>query len=133
MQTIFGIFLMLHGIVFGLYAGHAFKLYEMSPGMMWPDNSWAFTNIFGTDGTRALAGITYLLTALGFTIGGIGLLVMKEWWNPVIVVATAVSSMFIILLWDGKLLNLHDKGAVGLVINLVLLAIILILHWPANV
>ena len=45
--VIFGVFLMLHGLVHLLYLGQSQRFFELQPGMTWPDgpgrsrDSWA--------------------------------------------------------------------------------------------
>jgi len=56
--------------------------------------------------------------------------VRQAWWRPVIVGAATLSAAIFILLWDGALQNLHDKGAIGILINLAILVAVLVLRWP---
>jgi hypothetical protein len=42
-----------------------------------------------------------------------------------------LSSGIFIVFWDGKLQSLADKGGIGLLINLAILAVVLILGQPA--
>ena len=41
------LFLFLHGMVHLLYAGHSLRLFELRPGLSWPDSSWAFSRLGG--------------------------------------------------------------------------------------
>jgi len=43
MESIVGIFLILHGLVHFLYAGQSIRLFELQAGMIWPDASWALS------------------------------------------------------------------------------------------
>jgi hypothetical protein len=94
--------------------------------MTWPDDSWALSRLFGDRVTRGLTSITFILVAMGFVAGGVGLIFNQPWWHPIVVGAAAVSSVMIILLWDGKPHKLDNQGGVGLLINLALLALLLI-------
>lgn len=130
LQLIFGVFLVLHGVVHALYFGQSRRLFELQPGMIWPDGSWAFSKLLGDEATRMLASISFMLAAIGFAVGGIGLLVKHAWWRPVVVGSAAFSAVIIVLFWDGKMQKLHDKGGIGLLINLAILVAVLILRWP---
>ena len=130
MMFIFGICIALHGLVHLLYAGQSARRFELKPGMVWPDGSWAFSRLLGDEATRNLAGISLILAAIGFVAGGIGILASQAWWRPVVVGAAAFSSMVYLLLWNGGTQNLDGQGAVGLLIDIALLVAVLILRWP---
>jgi hypothetical protein len=130
MKFIIGIFLILHGIVYLLYFGQSMKFFELRPGMAWPEGSWAFSTFFGNDTLRLLGGIFCLIGAAGFIAGGIGILAMQPWWRPLVIAAAVFSSLIFILLWNGNMQNLSDKGGIGILINIVILAALLIFRWP---
>jgi hypothetical protein len=47
------------------------------------------------------------------------------------VIGSAVfSSLIYILFWDGVIQNLDNKGGIGILINLAILAALLLFHWP---
>jgi hypothetical protein len=117
-----GVFVVLHGLVHLLYFGQSRRLFELRPGMIWPDDSWAFSKLLGEQGIRWLASVPLLLAAIGFVAGGIGLLINSGWWPTVLAVSAALSSLITILFWDGKMKKLDDQGFIGLLINLVILA-----------
>ena len=131
MKYVFGLFIVLHGLVFLLYAGQSRRLFELQPGMAWPDGSWAFSKLLGDETTRALASIACASAAIGFVAGGIGIFARQAWWRPVVVGSAAFSAVFIILFWDGEKHKLDDKGGIGLFINIAILVAVLILRWPA--
>ena len=128
---ILSIFCILHGLVHLLYAGQSRRLFELRPGMVWPDGSWLFSRLLGDETTRLLASLLLALAALGFVAGGLGLLIRQDWWRPVTVSAAVVSGAIFLVFWDGRFQALDDKGGVGLLINLALLVVVLILGWPA--
>jgi hypothetical protein len=130
LRIIFGVFMLLHGLIHLLYVGQSARLFELQPGLVWPDGSWAFSKLIGDETTRTLASILYALAAVGFVAGGIGILVKQAWWNPVVVVSAAFSAVVVILLWDGGLQRLADKGAIAVLINLAILVAVLVLRWP---
>jgi hypothetical protein len=130
MRIILGIFFVLHGLVHMLYFGQSIRQFELSPGLLWPDGSWAFTKLIGDEGTRLLAGIACVLAAVGFVTGGAALFASQAWWRPIIIASAAFSAVIYILLWDGGFQRLADKGGVGILINLVILSALLVLKWP---
>ncbi|HEX6386625.1 MAG TPA: hypothetical protein VF177_18300, partial [Anaerolineae bacterium] len=102
----------------------------LQPGMVWPEGSWAFSKLLGDEATRLLASIALVLAAIGFVAGGIGIVVMQAWWLPVVMGSAVFSAVIFLLFWDGTVQKLDDKGGVGLLINLAILAVLLLLRWP---
>jgi hypothetical protein len=130
LTILMGIFFCLHGLVHLLYAGQSWRLFELRPGMVWPDGSWIFSKLFGDETTRLLATVLLALAAVAFIAGGMGLFARQTWWRPVILGAGAFSSVLFLLLWDGKFQALPDKGGVGILINLAIWMVVFILKWP---
>ena len=126
MITIFtGIFLILHGIVFFLYSGQCARLFELKPGMIWPDGSWTFSKFIDDKLTRWIGLISYSLSGAGFVTAGIVLLFDAIWWQHIVIASVAFSSVIIILLWNGSPQKLSDQGFIGLLINFVMLAVLI--------
>ena len=126
LRVIGGIFIILHGLVHLLYFGQGWRLFELQAGMIWPDGSWAFSQLLGDDVTRWLASISCIVAAIGFVAGGIALLLMQPWWQQVVVGSSAFSTLFFILFWDEKMQKLHDKGGIGVLINIGLVIAVLL-------
>lgn len=131
LKFVFGVFIVLHGLVFLLYSGQSWRLFKLQPGMVWPDGSWAFSKLLGDETTRLVASITYVLAATSFVAGSTGILARQAWWHPVVVGSAAFSAVLIFLFWDGGMQKLADKGGIGLLINLAILVALLILRWPS--
>lgn len=129
-RILFGLFLALHGLVHLLYFGQSARFFELKPGMVWPDGSWAFSRLLGDDTARVLACIALALAALGFLAGGIGFLAEQPWRWTVAAGAAVLSVVIYILFWDGALQALDGKGAVGILIDAAVLAAVLIFRWP---
>jgi hypothetical protein len=125
-----GIFFLLHAMVHLLYAGQAMRFFELRPGMLWPDGAWLFSRLLGNEVIRLAAAIALALAALGYAAGGLGLFLRQDWWRPAAVGAAIVSSLIFVLLWDGQLQDLPEKGGVGILINLAILAVVLVFKWP---
>jgi hypothetical protein len=130
LKFIVGVFMVLHGLVHLLYLGQSARYFELQPGMLWPDGSWAFSKLLGDDTVRLLANILLVLAAIGFVAGGAGVFVERAWWRPVVVGTAAFSAVVFVLFWDGGLQHLHDKGGIGILINLAILVAVLVLQWP---
>ena len=125
-----GIFFILHGLVHMLYFGQSARYFELQPGMVWPDESWAFSRLLGDATARNLASILLVLAAIGFVIGGIGLFAKQVWWRPTIIAVAIFSSALYVLFWDAGWSHLDNKGGVGILINLAILVALLIFQWP---
>ena len=129
-RIVYGVFIVLHGLVHLLYLGQSARFFELQPGMDWPDGAWAFSKSFGDETTRSLAGIFLILASLGFLVGGAGLFTKQDWWRSVVVGAAIFSAVIYLLFWDGRLANIANNGWVGIFINLLIMTAILILNWP---
>lgn len=127
---LFGLFIVLHGLVHMLYYGHSARYFELQAGMVWPDGAWAFSRFLGNAATRNLASICLILAAVGFVAGGAGIFLKQSWWRVAVVSAAAFSSVIYLLFWDGGAQSLDNKGGVGILINLLILAALLIFRWP---
>ena len=129
-NILFGIFFVLHGLVHMLYFGQSGRYFELQPGMVWPDGSWAFSRLLGEAGGRNLASVLLVLATIGFVAGGIGIIAKQAWWRPAIIGTAVFSSVIYLLFWDGGFQHLDNKGGVGILINLVILAALLLFQWP---
>ena len=98
--------------------------------MTWPDSSWAFSSLLGTDVARTLAGLLCIAMSAGFVVGGVGLLASQTWWRPVIIGIAAASAGLFVLFWDGKAQMLSNKGLFAVLIDVSILVALLVLHWP---
>ena len=129
-RIILGVFMVLHGLVHLLYLGQSQRFFELQPGMVWPDRAWVFTR-FLEDGTvRWITAVALIIAAIGFVASGIGLFWQQVWWRPAIIVAAIFSSVIYLLFWDGDFQYLDNKGGIGILINLAILAALLIFQWP---
>ena len=129
-QIATGVFLVLHGLVHLLYLGQSARLFELQPGLVWPDGSWAFSKLLGYEANRTLASVSCALAAIGFVAGGIGVFATQGWWRSAVVGSAAFSAVILILFWDGQAQMLANKGGIGLLINLAILIALLVVRWP---
>lgn len=131
LSILFAIFFVLHGLVHLLYFGQSARYFKLQAGMIWPDGSWAFSRLLGDVENRSLASVLLVLAAIVFVAGGIGIIARQAWWRLLILVASVFSSIIYLLFWDGGWDHLDNKGGVGIFINLVILAALLVFRWPA--
>ena len=127
---VFGVFIILHGLIHLLYFGQSRRLFLLHPEMAWPDDSWAFSRLLGDEGTSLLASVSCVFATIGFVTGGLGILLRQEWWRPVVVASAVFSAAIFILFWDGERRRLANKGGVDVLINIAILFVVLILQWP---
>lgn len=123
-KVLIGIFIVLHGLVHLLYFGQSWKMFELQPGMTWPEGSWAFSRLIGNDGTRLLASLALVVAAIGFVVAGIAILAGQAWGSPLLIVAAIFSSALYLLMWNGKMVQLDNQGAIGIIINLALIFVV---------
>jgi hypothetical protein len=128
-RIIFGIFIVLHGLVHLLYLGQSTRIFELQPGMVWPEGAWAFTKLFGNETTRSIANILLILAAVVFIVGGAGVLFKQDWWRAVVVSGAVFSAVTYLILWDGRLARLADHGWVGILIDLAIAVALLLFKW----
>ena len=126
---IFGVFIVLHGLVHLLYFGQSARLFALQPGMTWPDGSWSFSKLIGNKSARLVASVACVLAAFGFVVGGIGILMKQVWSHPVVVGSAVFSAVFFAMFWDGKMQKLADKGLFGILINLAILIALFGFQW----
>jgi hypothetical protein len=130
MRFTFGIFVVLHSLVHLLYAGQSSRYFELKPGMLWPDGSWVFSRLPGNEVARNLATISLVLAAMGLIAAGIGIFASQTWWRPMVVGATAFSSIVYVSFWNGRMQNLDAQGGVGILIDMAILLAVLLFRWP---
>jgi hypothetical protein len=127
-SVLIGVFIVLHGLVHLFYFALSRRLFELDrPIVGWPEQSWALSNLLGDSTTRAIASVLYVLATILFVAGGAAILLHANWWNPILVGAAIFSSAITIVFWDGKMQQLPEKGFVGLLINVVILAAVLLM------
>lgn len=125
LRILAGIFVILHGLVHLWYVTLSARLVEYKPDMGWTGESWLLTDLIGDSATRALASGLYALAAIGFVVGGIGLLAQQDWRGAVLAGSAVLSTAIIVLFWDGNTSMLVQKGLIGVLINLgILLALV---------
>lgn len=129
-RILFGVFIVLHGLVHLLYFGQSSRLFELQAGMAWPDGTWAFSKFLNNDTIRILTNVFLILAAVSFIAGGVAVLAKQDWWRMIVISAAIFSTIIYLLLWNGSFENLANNGWVGILINLLILFVMLIFKWP---
>ncbi len=127
LHIIAGIFFILHALVHLLYAGQAMRIFELRPGLTWPDGAWLFSRLLGDPSTRWLAAVSLAFAAPGFLAAGLGQFFGAGWARTVTLGAAALSVLIYLLFWNGKFHALPDQGGIGLLISLGVMVVVLFL------
>jgi hypothetical protein len=122
MRMILTLVIAAHGL------GHVLFLAPLLGFANWGQaaQSW----LIGTGGlAKGLGALIWLAAIAGFAAAAVGLFVSAEWWRPVAIAAALVSSAGLALFWR----NPPGSPVISaLVFNLLLLAALLIFHWPVT-
>jgi len=123
LQTLTGIFIILHGLVHLWYVVLSLNLVEYQPDMGWTGTSWLLSGILQESTLRMASAGLFILSTLAFVISGIGIFIDADWLDPVILVSAILSSVVLIVFWDGSFEMIVQKGLIGVLINLVVIAV----------
>jgi hypothetical protein len=131
MHILISIFILLHGLVHLWYVTLSRGWVEFQANMGWTGKSWLFTNLLGDNVTRIVATIFYGLSTIAFLVAGTGLLAKQDWSRIWTIVASVISTVTILIFWDGNLSMSVEKGGLGLLINIGILLAIFLFGWLA--
>jgi hypothetical protein len=126
-----GSILVLHGLVHLWYVTLSQGWVQFQADMGWTGKSWLFTTLLASNSTRFVATALYSLATITFLVAGIGLIADQEWSRTWMIVASVISSVVILIFWDGNFNMLVQKGVLGLLINIGILVAILLFKWLA--
>lgn len=125
LRLLAGIFLVLHGVVHLWYVVLSQGWVEVEEQMGWNGYSWLLSPVLPERTILSVASVAYVLVALGFAAAGVGLVLHLAWWSPVLVGAAVLSAVVIVALWDGEVELLVEKGVVGVLIDVAILAYVI--------
>ena len=125
------IFLILHAGVHLLYAGHAIRMFELRPGLGWPDDPWLLKSFLSNQVVRFAATAGLVVIAFGFITAATGMMLRQTWSHSVAAYAAIVSASIYLFLWNGAFQRLDDQGLIGILINAALAVVFLAFRWPA--
>jgi hypothetical protein len=133
MAIVLGAFLILHGLVYLLYAGQSARLFALKDGMVWPDHSWALAWAASPAPTRLVASVACVIAAAGFLAAGGALLAGQGWWREAAVVTAVFATAAFVLFWDVSRRDLAGQGIIAIIINAAILAGLLAVPRPGLV
>lgn len=122
------IFLILHGIVFFLYAGQSARLFELKPGMTWPDNSWFMSKVLDIKILRIFTATLCSVFGIAFFLSGILLIFKISFWHNLALYSSIGSIFFYVQMWDGKSANIKDQGGIGILLNLFIVLVLIFFY-----
>lgn len=123
-----GFVLALHGLVHAWYVVLSRDWVEYEEAMGWNGESWLLTRALPQELVLDVASVLYVVVAVGFVVGGLGYALTQEWATPVLVASAVLSTVLIVLMWDGRFDQLTEKGAIGVLVNAVVLGWMLVLQ-----
>ena len=123
LKVLSGIFVVLHGLVHLWYVVLSFGLVEFQPDMGWTGTSWLLSGILQESTLRMASAGLFIISTLAFVISGIGIFIDADWLDPVILVSAILSSVVLFVFWDGSFEMIVQKGLIGVLINLVVIAV----------
>lgn len=124
-----GVFLALHGLVHGWYVVVSNGWMEVEDAMGWNGTSWLFSPLLPEGTILALASVLYVLVTLAFLVGAVGYWRHAEWATVVVLGAATLSTITLVVMWDGVPTLLVEKGILGVLSNAAIVAVLL--QFPA--
>ena len=129
-RIVFGVFLVLHGLVHLLYLGQSARWFELQPGMNWPDGSWSISRLLGIRHTRTISSVSCVLASAAFIVAAFAVFFSLSWRTEAAIASAALSGGIFVIFWNGRLQNLANQGAIALLINVAILIAVLVFRWP---
>ena len=123
-----GLLLALHGLVHLWYVVLSQGWVEVEEAMGWNGTSLLLSGVLPEGVVLDGASVLYVVVAAGFVVGGVGYAVRARWATPVLVGSAVLSTVVVLLMWDGQLDRLADKGLLGVLINAFVLVWLLVLE-----
>jgi hypothetical protein len=118
------VFLVLHGLVHLWYVVLSQGWVEVEDAMGWNGQSWLLSDLLAEGTILSLASVLYVLVAVGFLAGGVGYGLSRDWATPVLVGTAVLSTVVLVVMWDGRFDLLVEKGVVGVAINVAVVALL---------
>lgn len=122
------VFLVLHGLVHLWYVVLSRGWVEVEAAMGWNGTSWLLSPVLPAQTILSIASVLYVVVTLGFIAAGIGVAFERTWMGPVLIATAALSTIVLIAMWDGQLEQLVEKGFLGVVINIGIVASLVVLR-----
>lgn len=130
---LFAFFVLAHGVAHMVYTSMAMGwIPAPATSSPWTGASWLLTGPLSLSVTNILGAIVFTAVTLAFAITAGGLALRQPWANAMLVGTAIASSVALFLFWDGSPQDLVTKGLIGLVINIALLVVFYVFHFPAR-
>lgn len=126
LSLVAAVFLALHGLVHGWYVVLSQGWITVEDAMGWNGHSWLLSGYLPQESILGIGSVLYVLVAVGFVVGGVGFYLESGWARTVLTISAVLSIVVLGTMWDGRFDLLVEKGAVGVLINL---GIIAFLFW----
>jgi hypothetical protein len=130
---LFSLFVLLHGLAHLVYTAMARGLIPATESQ--PDitgSSWLLSNRLDTQATRNFGAVSFAAIALLFAGVAGGLWLRQSWAAQSLMVAAFLSSVFLVVFWDGDLRNLTSKGIIGLLVNIAFIIAFYLFRYPSR-
>jgi hypothetical protein len=118
---VLSIFLVAHGWAHIWYVILSRQLISYEKWMAWTGESWLLSGLLGDSVTRLIASMGYTCSLIGFIVSGVMLYMGRPVWRKTMLASSILSTIMILLFWDGRLSMLKEKGIIGILINLALI------------
>ncbi|MCU4718733.1 hypothetical protein [Halapricum hydrolyticum] len=119
------VFLALHGLVHGWYVVLSNGWVQAEDAMGWNGTSWLLSSLLTQEPILALASVVYAVVTIAFLAGAVGHWRRTEWASGVLLAAAILSTITLLVMWDGVATLLVEKGIVGVLINAAIVALLL--------
>ncbi|MFT4931274.1 MAG: hypothetical protein ACI91T_001149 [Natronomonas sp.] len=120
-----GTFLAFHGLVHLWYVVLSQGWVTVEDATGWNGHSWLLSGSLAESTILSIASVVYVLVTVGFVVGGVGYALQSDWRSPVLIAAALLSTLMLVIMWDGRFDVLVEKGIVGLAINVALVGALL--------
>ena len=128
-RKLIGFLLIIHGLVSSMFMFYIENPPEPSVG--WDGTSWLLTGVLDPSIIQMLGTLLWGLTVLTFVVAGIFVLMKKEQWRMIDILASIISLVAYILFWYG-LAPVPMYWILGPVISVVTLVALVIVRWPTD-
>ena len=119
-----GTFVVLHGLVHLWYVTLSQQIVEFQREMGWTGESWLLPQTLQESAGRTLASLLFTAAAVAFVVTGAGIYSNASWWRAALAASAVLSSVSLVLFWDGSPAMLVQKGGLAFVINVIFLAVV---------
>jgi len=128
-QKLIGLLLIIHGLISSMFMFYIENPPE--PAVGWNGTSWLLTGVLDASAVQMLGYLLWGMTVLLFVLAGIAVLMKKEQWRMVDILAAIVSLIAYILFWFG-LEPVPEYWIVGPIISVITIVALVIVRWPPD-